>query len=211
MELSAEMSDHLNLLVAGEVDWEKYTVRLGSEGESWAGYHRARQSEAADVQHPDCTSVKVHVIPTEIRRDLSAKLVRIWLKYDDFENEAGIILATIVPWRKCPQLTANFSVIAEQTAATKVTQDIADIAEALVRDKRVVGEYETHHNKKGQGVVVRYEDHVYNIRLGNQERLLCVQDVGNPDVLWAFGYYDGSLKRTCDCTITHFQHRWFSI
>jgi hypothetical protein len=182
------MLHHLSSLVSGEVDWEKYVARLGSEGESWTGYQMARQSEVAQVQHPNCTLVKVHVIPTEIRRGLSV------LFYS----------------RETLQLTSNVSVIAEQTAATKVTQDIADVAEALVRDKCVVGEYETHHKKKGQGVVVRYEDRVYNIRLGKQERLLCVQDVGDPDVLWAFGYYDGTLKRTCDCTITHFQHRWFS-
>ena len=93
-----------------------------------------------------------------------------------------------------------------------MTPEIAIVALLLARNKKVIGEYQSHHKRKGMGVVVRYEHGVYNIRIGDHERILCVQDLENTDHLWAFGFYDEEQKnlKTCDVTIAHFQHRWFS-
>ncbi|KAJ3036839.1 hypothetical protein HK097_003689, partial [Rhizophlyctis rosea] len=80
--------------------------------------------------------------------------------------------------------------VSEETDLVLVTDELAAAVQELARKKQVIGEYESLRRRKGGGVIVRYEDNVYNIRIDDDTRLLCVQDLQNTDLLWGFGYYD---------------------
>ena len=65
---------------------------------------------------------------------------------------------------------------------------MASFVQDQIRTEGVIDEYEKVHKKVGVGIVSRYDDGVYGIRI-DEDRMLCFQDLDDPNVLWAFGYY----------------------